>query len=88
MKEIMFWLFKDPINCGLDQFDHAQSVKNGLKVKKIKLPPNEFFSRKTTNKIFMSLLAPFTLQNFKKLLRADPELWGCAIFGPKMAHLS
>ena len=25
---------------------------------------------------------------FKKTLRADPELWGCAIFGPKMAHLS
>ena len=36
----------------------------------------------------MYLLAPFILQNFKKILRADPELWGCAIFGPKMAHLS
>ena len=35
----------------------------------------------------MYLLAPFILQNFKKILRADPELWGCAIFGPKMAHL-
>ena len=23
---------------------------------------------------------------FKKILPADPELWGCAIFGSKMAH--
>ena len=36
----------------------------------------------------MYLLAPFILQNFKKILRADPELWGCAIFRTKMAHLS
>ena len=33
----------------------------------------------------MYLLAPFILQNFKK---GDPELWGYAIFGPKMTHLS
>ena len=25
IKEIMSWLFKDPINRGLAQFDHAQS---------------------------------------------------------------
>ena len=36
----------------------------------------------------MYLFAPFTLQNFKKILRPDPELWGCAIFWPKMVHLS
>ena len=65
-----------------------QTVKNRLKTKKIKLPQMIFFSLKTTNKIFMYLLTPFILQNFKKILRADPELWGCAIFGPKMAHLS
>ena len=46
-----------------------------------------FFLEKTTNKIFMHLLTPFILQNFWKILRADPELWGCAIFGPKMTHL-
>ena len=114
-----------------------QTVKNGLKSKKIKLHPNEFFSQKPTNKIFMYLLAPFIQQNLKKVLRADPklrmchfqaqngpfalklflvqtiiitfiylltlftvqnlkkklkkkftdpELWGCAIFGPKMVH--
>ena len=49
---------------------------------------HDFFSRKTTNKIFMDLLAPFILQNLKKTLRANPELWGCAIFGPKTTHLS
>ena len=36
--------------------------------------------------ILIYLLAPFIVQNFKKILPADPELWGCAIFGPKMAH--
>ena len=36
----------------------------------------------------MYLLAPFTLQNFKNILRADPELRGCAIFRPKMVRLS
>ena len=48
----------------------------------------KFFSQKTTNKIFMYLLAIFILQNFKKILRADPELQGCANFGTKMGHLS
>ena len=27
------------------------------------------------------------MENFKKTLRADPELWGSAIFGSKMVHL-
>ena len=50
--------------------------------------PKWIFSQKTTNKISMYLLAPFILQNLKKILRADPELWGCAIFRPKMTHSS
>ena len=41
---------------------------------------------KIINIILIYLLAPFIVQNFKKILPADPELWGCAIFGPKMAH--
>ena len=65
-----------------------QTVKNGLKAKKVKFPQMNFFAQKTTNKIFVYLLAPFILQNFKKILRTNPELWGCAIFGPKMAHCS
>ena len=36
--------------------------------------------------ILIYLLAPFIVQNFKKILPKDPELWGCAIFGPKMVH--
>ena len=30
----------------------------------------------------MYLLDPFILQNFRKILRANPELLGCVIFGP------
>ena len=47
MKEIMSWMFKDPINSGLAQFDHAQSNrKSGLKAKGIKLPQMNFFLKK------------------------------------------
>ena len=35
----------------------------------------------------MYLLAPFILQNSKKNFGTNPELWVCAIFKPKMAHL-
>ena len=31
-------------------------------------------------------IGPFHCAKFKKILPADPELWGCTIFGPKMAH--
>ena len=48
--------------------------------------PEQIFFWKIINIIFIYLLAPFIVQNFKKILPADPELWGCAIFGPKMAH--
>ena len=63
-----------------------QTIKNGFKAKKIKLPKIKFFLK--NNKIFMHLLASFILQNLKRILRADPELPGCAIFRHKMAHLS
>ena len=44
----MSWLFKDPINSGLAQFDHAQSktVKNDLKAKNTKLSQMNFFLKK------------------------------------------
>ena len=32
-------------------------------------------------------IGPFHCEQFFKILAADPELWGCAIFGPKMVHL-
>ena len=44
-----------------------QTVKIGLKPEKIELPQMNFFFRKTTNKIFMYLLAPFILKIFKKI---------------------
>ena len=130
MKEIMSWLFKDPINSGLAQFDHTQlNSEKWPKGWKDQVVPNESFSQKTTNKIFMYLLTPFTLKIFKKffgliqsyehchfraknspfvmnkhflkniniiviyleapfivkkVLPADPELWGCAVFGSNL----
>ena len=48
--------------------------------------PKQIFFWKIINIILIYLLAPFIVQNFKKILPADPELWGCTIFGPKMAH--
>ena len=77
----MSWLFKDPINSDLAQFDPTQSnSKKWPKGLKYQIARNDFFSQKITNKIFMYLLAPFILQNFKKILRVNPELRGCTIF--------
>ena len=47
----------------------------------------QIFFGKFINIIVFYLLAPFIVQNFKKILSVDPELGGCAIFGSKMAHL-
>ena len=32
-------------------------------------------------------IGPFHCTKFKNILTANSELWGCAIFGPKMVHL-
>ena len=48
--------------------------------------PTQIFFLKIINIILIYLLLPFIVQNFKKILPADPELWELAIFGPKMAH--
>ena len=48
--------------------------------------PNKiFFLEKNINILFFYLMAPFIVQNFKKILPADPELWRCAIFGPNLS---
>ena len=91
MKEIISWLFKDPINSGLAQFDHAnQTVKNGLKAKNIRLPQFFILIKKflSTNHCchFHWSIGPLHCVKFKKILPVDPELCGCAIFGPKIAH--
>ena len=46
-----------------------------------------FFLKKIIDIIFIYLLAPFVVQDFKQILTADPELWGCISFEPKIAHL-
>ena len=45
------------------------------------------FFRKTINLFLMYLLNPFTVQNLKKILTADPDLWLHIPFGTKMVHL-
>ena len=47
--------------------------------------PNKFFFwKKIINVIFIYLLAPFILQNFEKILKANPDLRGCSTFGCKI----
>ena len=36
--------------------------------------------------ISVYLLAPSIVQNFKKIFKVDPKLWGRTIFRPKMAR--
>ena len=80
----MPWLFKDPINKGLAQFDHAQpNSKKWPNSYKDQIAPNEFFSQKTTNEIFMYLLAPFILQNLKKFLQQIQSYENAPFLGPK-----
>ena len=49
-------------------------------------PIQFFFFLKIFKIIFIYLLAPFIGQNLKKILPVDPQFWGCAIFGPKIAY--
>ena len=43
--------------------------------------PNKKILLKTINMTFIYLLAFFSMQDFSKILRVDPELWGWSIFG-------
>ena len=51
-----------------------QTVKNGLKAKNIELHQINSFLKKTTNKVFMHLLAPFILQTLKKVLNSQSKV--------------
>ena len=51
-------------------------------------PKQKNFFKKIIKIIFIYLLAPFVVQNLKKIFTVDPELWRCVTFGPKIAHLS
>ena len=67
MKEIMSWLFKDPINSGLLSLTMPnQTVKNGLKAKKIKLPQMNFFLEKLIK--FSCTYSPLSLVKNKFFL--------------------
>ena len=72
--EIMSWLFKDPVVI-------MKEIMSWLF--KDLIVTGAWLNLNHPNQ---TVTAPFILQNFEKILRADPELWGCAIFGPKMAH--
>ena len=48
-------------------------------------PPPNFFFYKIINIILIYILAPFIVQNLKKIPPSDPELW-CTIFGLKMVN--
>ena len=50
------------------------------------LPWTSFFWYKPLL-ILSSTYWPFSLCKIKKKITADPELWGCTIFGPKMVQL-
>ena len=65
-----------------------QSCEDAIfKPKMVHLHQTIFFW-KTINITLIYLSASFIVQNFKKKFLADPELWGCAIFGLKMAHFT
>ena len=52
--------------------------------KMVPFASHKFFFLKIINIILIYQLVPFIVQNFKKILPADPEWW--KLFGPKMAH--
>ena len=49
--------------------------------------PEQSFLIQTSIISFIHLMALFIVQNLQKILAVNPKLWGCPIFGPKMAHL-
>ena len=49
--------------------------------------PEQSFLIQTSIITFIYLMALFIVQNLQKILIVNPKLWGCPIFGPKMAHL-
>ena len=82
--EIMSWLFKDPV---VIMKEIMSWLFKDLIVTGAWLNLNHP-NQTVKNDIKRSNCpkAPFILQNVEKILRANPELSGCAIFGPKMAH--
>ena len=69
-------------------FELIQSYQGvPFSVTKWPICPEQFFFGTNHYYYFHLPTGPFHCAKFKKILTADPELWGCAIFGPKMVHL-
>ena len=69
-------------------FELIQSYQDvPFSVTKWPICPEQFFFGTNHYYYFHLPTGPFHCAKFKKILTADPELWGCAIFGPKMVHL-
>ena len=60
-----------------------QTVKNGLKAKKIKLPQMNFFLKNKQWNCHVHLLAPFIMQNLKKVLGLIQSYENVPFLGPK-----
>ena len=87
MKELTSWLLRIQLTVTwLNLTMPSQTVKNSLKAKKIKFPQINSFLEKQLIKFSCTYWHLSFCKIFKKLLRVDPELWGCAIFGPKISH--
>ena len=59
--------------------------KKFFKIKKILICHEQLFWYKPLL-LLSSTYCPFSLCKILKILTADPQLWGCAIFGAKMGH--
>ena len=87
MKEIMPWLFQYHLTVTwLNLTMPSQTVKYGLKPKKIKFLQMNFFLEKQLIKVSCTYCPLSFCRIWKKTLRVDPESRGRAIFGPKIAH--
>ena len=86
--EIMSSVFKNPNQV----VTVWRSSSDCLTIQVIVAFPNLIMANQTVKKgqkaWKIQLFQFFILQNFEKILRVDLELWGCAIFGPRIAHLS
>ena len=90
-----YYCFHLPIH----PFHWAKFIKNSYSRSRVAYPddalflgpkwfisPKQIFFWKIIKIILIYLLAPFIVQNFKKILPADPEIWGCVTLGPKMTR--
>ena len=81
VKEIMPWLFKDPIKSKKPMPN--ETVKNGLKAKKIKLPQMNFFLQKQLIKFSCTYWSLSFCKIFKKFVGPIQSYEDVPFSGPK-----